>query len=107
MPDDWIGDIMSCGVGFVEGWFCAAGASWSLAAPNDLIRGSAGCVVALVHCGLLSVGSPHSSASRPPSPQGKALRCTVYHKEVQHYKFVQRCESLPRGGRWPGQSRVE
>ncbi len=26
----------------------------------------------------------------PPSPQGKALRCTVYHKKVQHYKFVPR-----------------
>ena len=58
----------------------------------------------LVHCGLLAAGSPHPSASRPPSPQGKALRCTVYHKKVQHFKFVPRRQSLPRGGRWAGQS---
>ena len=39
----------------------------------DLIRGPARYGVALVHYGLLSVGSPHSSASQPPSHQGKAF----------------------------------
>ena len=68
----------------------------------DLIRGPARYGVALVHYGLLSVGSPHSSASQPPSPQGKALGGTMYHKKVQYFKFVPRCQSLPRGGRWPG-----
>ena len=67
----------------------------------DLIRGSARYGVALVHYGLLSVGSPHSSASQPPSPQGKALGGTMYHKKVQYFKFVPRCQSLPLGGRCP------
>ena len=31
---------------------------------------------------------------------------TIHHKKMQHHKFVRRCESLPRGGRWPGESRV-
>ena len=56
----------------------------------------------LVHCGLLAAGSPHPSASRPPSPSGKALVRIVYHKKVQHFKFVPRRQSLPRGGRWAG-----
>ena len=68
----------------------------------DLIRGPARYGVALVHYGLLSVGSPHSSASQPPSPQGKALGSTMYHKKVQHHRFARRWQSLPRGGRWAG-----
>ena len=72
----------------------------------DLIRGPTQYGVALVHYGLLSVGSPHSSASQPPSPQGKALGGTISYKKVQHCKFVPRKQSLPRGGRWPGESRV-
>ena len=44
--------------------------------------------------------------SQPPSPQGKALGGTVYHKKVQHFKFVRCCESLPRGGRWPRSGRM-
>lgn len=39
-------------------------------------------------------------APGPPSPSGKALGGTGYRRKVQHFKFVRRCESLPRGGRW-------
>ena len=58
----------------------------------DLIRGPARYGVALVHYGLLSVGSPHSSASQPPSPQGKAFLGGT---------TLQNCQSLPLGGRCP------
>ena len=68
------------------------------------MRGSISCGVTLVHDGVLAVGSPHSSASQPPSPQGKALGGTMYHRKVQHYKLVRRWQSLPRGGRWAGEA---
>ena len=45
----------------------------SFASQKDWIGGTASCGVTLVHDGVLTVGSPHPSASRPPSPQGKAL----------------------------------
>ena len=61
----------------------------------DLIRGPARYGVALVHYGLLSVGSPHSSASQPPSPQGKAFLGGT---------TLQNCTALPEpspGGKVP------
>ena len=39
----------------------------------DFIGGSEWCHSALVHDRILAQRSPHSSASRPPSPSGKAL----------------------------------
>ena len=42
----------------------------------------------------------------PPSPQGKALGGTMYHRKVQHFKFERRSESLPRGGRWTRSGRM-
>ena len=50
-----------------------AGVKWCLASPDDRIGGTASCGVGLVHDGVLAVGGPHSSASQPPSPQGKAF----------------------------------
>ena len=38
-----------------------------------MIGGTEGWCSTLVHYGVLAVGSPHSSASQPPSPSGKAL----------------------------------
>ena len=42
----------------------------------------------------------------PPSPQGKALDGTVYHRKVQHIKFMPHQRSLPLGGRWPRSGRM-
>ena len=44
----------------------------------DFMTGSVGHVVALVHNRFLAQRSPHPSASRPPSPSGKAL-ITLYN----------------------------
>ena len=81
-----------------------AARKWCPAEPDDLMRGSASDGRSLVHYGLLAGRSPHPSASRPPSPSGKALVRTVYHKKVQLFKLVLRKQSLPRGGRWAGRS---
>ena len=42
----------------------------------------------------------------PPSPQGKALDSTIYHRKVQHIKFMPHQRSLPMGGRWPRSGRM-
>ena len=44
----------------------------------DFMTGSVGHVVALVHNRFLAERGPHPSASRPPSPSGKAL-ITLYN----------------------------
>ena len=79
-----------------------AARTWCPAEPDDLMRGSASDGRSLVHYGLLAGRSPHPSASRPPSPSGKALVRTVYHKKVQLFKLVLRKQSLPQRGRWAG-----
>ena len=72
----------------------------------DQIGGSARCGSTLVHYGLLAAGSPHSSASRPPSPSGKAL-ATPYKLEMLYFLMIySTTRSLPLGGRWAGVSRV-
>ena len=72
----------------------------------DQIGGSARCGPTLVHYGLLAAGSPHSSASRPPSPSGKAL-ATPYKLEMLYLLMIYNTtQSLPLGGRWAGVSRV-
>ena len=43
---------------------------------------------------------------RPTFPQGKALDGTVYHRKVQHIKFMPHQQSLPLGGRWPRSGRM-
>ena len=64
------------------------------------------CASTLVHYGLLAAGSPHSSASRPPSPSGKAL-ATPYKLEMLYLLMINGItQSLPLGGRWAGVSRV-
>ena len=64
------------------------------------------CGSTLVHYGLLAAGSPHSSASRPPSPSGKAL-ATPYKLEMLYLLMINGItQSLPLGGRWAGVSRV-
>ena len=52
--------------------------------------------------------SPSSDPAHagPPSPQGKALDGTVYHRKVQHIKFMLHQHSLPLGGRWPRSGRM-
>ena len=59
---------------------------WSFASQKDFITGSIGYGVRLVHYGSIAVGSPHPSASRPPSPQGKAFLGGTTHKN---------CTALP------------
>ena len=72
----------------------------------DFIGGSEWCHSALVHDRFLAQRSPHSSASRPPSPSGKAL-ATPYKLEVLYLLMINGItQSLPLGGRWAGVSRV-
>ena len=64
------------------------------------------CGSTLVHYGLLAASSPHSSASRAPSPSGKAL-ATPYKLEMLYLLMIySTTQSLPLGGRWAGVSRV-
>ena len=73
----------------------------------DFIGGSEWCHSALVHDRILAQRSPHSSASRPPSPSGKAL-ATPYKLVMLYFLMINgTTQSLPLGGRWPGSSRVE
>ena len=66
----------------------------------DLIRGPARYGVALVHYGLLSVGSPHSSASQPPSPQGKALVTQYNFAGWYHLKKPSPGGKVPQCAHW-------
>ena len=73
---------------------------------RDFITGSVGHVVALVHNRFLAERGPHPSASRPPSPLGKALP-TQHKLEGSYLSMINgTIQSLPQGGRWPGSSRV-
>ncbi|MFR6378642.1 MAG: hypothetical protein ACLUNZ_01185 [Evtepia sp.] len=74
---------------------------------RDWISGSAWCVGTLVHYGLLAAGSPHSSASRPPSPSGKAL-ATPCKLECCHLLMIYRTtiKAFPWGEGGPGEARV-
>ena len=82
--------------------FSSGTQGWSPPLAEGFYPWYRGCRFTLVHDRFLSAGSPHSSASQPPSPQGKALGSTMYHKKVQHHRFARRWQSLPRGGRWAG-----
>ena len=71
--------------------------------PEDLIGGTASCGIALVHDGSVAVGCPHSSASQPPSPSGKALAtpCELVSKSfyIDHLR-----RAFPEGEGGPGVS---
>ena len=72
---------------------------WSFALQKDWIGGSVSCGVLLVHYGVLAVGSPHPSASRPPSPSGKALP-TRYKLAVLYFLMINgTTQSFPLGGK--------
>ena len=58
----------------------------------------------LVHNGLLAVGSPHSSASRPPSPQGKAWGDTIHHKKCSTANLYRVDRAFPEGEGGPAQA---
>ena len=68
----------------------------------DLIRGPARYGVALVHYGLLSVGSPHSSASQPPSPQGKAFLGGTTLQNCTALPEPSPGEKVPQCAHWGG-----
>ena len=63
------------------------------------MTGSVGHVVALVDNRFLAERGPHPSASRPPSPSGKALP-TQYKLEGLYLSMINGAiQSLPLGGK--------
>ena len=70
----------------------------------DFIGGSEWCHSALVHNRILAQRSPHSSASRPPSPQGKALVTPC--KFVITFLSSTTKKAFPEGEGGPGEARV-
>ncbi len=62
------------------------------------------CGVALVHYGLLAQRSPHPSASRPPSPSGKALTTLYKLKCCIFLRYTVPLKAFPWGEGGPAQA---
>ena len=65
----------------------------------DFIGGSEWCHSALVHDRILAQRSPHSSASRPPSPSGKAFFVVDERNVITNLHGVTRAFPWGEGGR--------